>query len=210
MDPERLDTLLPYLSIVAEYLGKHVAEKFYSEFIAFLKTVGVSQEIMSEAEKLKPGTLSREEIAYYIRTMWDADLKPDWKTDDLIDLGMAVFTKTTLAKIDQKKLGKLLPCLSIAAETFGQQVATKFATKFAPILKMIPPAEPTQTVGEPNPAPTQAPTPPQEPTQEPAPVIEQGPDATRTPAESSVSQQSVATEPPSEQPAVEPQGENNG
>jgi len=215
MEAEQLNALLPHLSTVAEHLGKCVGEKMYAELIAFLKAAKANQAIMEEAEKLKPGPLSREEIAYYIKAMWDADLKPNWEKDDLIDLGMAVFTKTTLAKIDQKKLGKLLPSLSIAAEAFGQQVAAKFAAKFDPIIAMLTPVAPIEVASEPAPAPTPAQLVEQEPVIETAPA--EPSIVTETPAQEPVVEQiaEATSEPPSEQPVVdpstiEPQGETHG
>lgn len=142
LDPDRLGKLLPYLSTVAEHFGQQVTIKFTAEFNVFLRTMAKSHPEAfpdlseSPSETIVP-VLNREEIAYFIRTMWDALLRPNWERGDLIDLGMAVFTKTTLAKMDQKKLGRLLPSLSMAAEYFGQQVTTKFSAKFDGILKAM-------------------------------------------------------------------------
>lgn len=142
IDPDRLGKLLPFLSTVAEHLGQQVTIKFTSEFEAFLKTTfsdhpEVFADFLATNSETKVPVLTREEIAYYIRTMHDSLLKPSWERGDLIDLGMAVFTKITLAKMDQKKLGRLLPNLSVAAEHFGQLVATKFSAKFDSMLKTL-------------------------------------------------------------------------
>jgi hypothetical protein len=80
-------------------------------------------------------TMSKEDIAYFIRTMWEALLKPSWDRSDLIDLGMAVFAKTTLSKMDQKKLGRLLPSLSIVASEMGEHVRHKFESEFKTLLE---------------------------------------------------------------------------
>jgi len=79
-------------------------------------------------------SMSKEDIAYFIRTMWEALLKPDWIRGDLIDLGMAVFSKTTLSQLDQKKLNRLLPNLSIVAGEMGKHIQTRFSAEYEAIL----------------------------------------------------------------------------
>ena len=232
MEPEQLNALLPFLSIVAEYMGKHLAGRRAVHItLSQLKAGGANKEILEESEKLfQPSSLSREETAYYIRTMWDSLLKPNWPKDDLIDLGMAVFTKTTLAKIDQRKLGKLLPNLSIAAEWFGQQTASRFAKRFDPFLASLTPAPPAAatTSGDITPTATVQPesvvaTPVVEPLEqvvdppiaEPLEPVVEPPAVEPTPVQETIVEKSYveqpSEDPPSEeQPPVEPQGENNG
>jgi hypothetical protein len=135
MDSARLGKLLPHLSIVAEHLGHLTTFRFSGEFEAFLNSLETKQHSPLQTTT----NLSKEDLAYYIRTIWTALLKPDWNRNDLIDLGMAVFTRTTLAKMDQTKLGKLLPNLSIFAEAFGQQVTAKFSALFETTLKNLEP-----------------------------------------------------------------------
>jgi hypothetical protein len=120
----------------------------------------------------KDQTMSKEDIAYFIRTMWESLLKPTWERGDLIDLGTAVFTKTTLAKMDQKKLGKLLPSLSIVAEHFGKLVRAKYMTEFESFLQAQ-----TKIHGE-SPTPSTEPAPNAEPV-----AVEQNPTNEQPPAE---------------------------
>lgn len=91
---------------------------------------------MSSPEPTTPNEpMSKEDIAFFIRTLWSSLLKPSWSRSDLIDLGMEIFTKTPLGKVDQKKFGRLLPFLSQASEDFGQQVRGKFMTEFETFIK---------------------------------------------------------------------------
>jgi hypothetical protein len=103
-----------------------------------------------------PPVLSREEIAWFIRSTWEALLKPNWKRSDLIDLGMAVFAKTTLAKMDQKKMGELLPYLSIVAEELGVKVRTRVTAEIEAALKAQEASHPAPIPSEPVATPTVA------------------------------------------------------
>lgn len=214
MDQKKLSKLLPNLSLVVEHFAMLLRAKYAAEFDAFLKEQGK-----------EPLALSREDIAYYIKGMWEALLKPTWLRADLIDLGTAVHDKVTLSKMDPERLDKLLPNLSIVAEYLGNKVVTKFSAEFDAFLQaqeiahqadikadpVIPPQEP---VPAPVPAPAPVPTPVlnQAPIPE-QPIPAQEVDVPAVADQVSVEQQTI--EPPidqvaAEQVSSEPQGEPNG
>src|SRR5271157_3837954 len=79
--------------------------------------------------------MSKEDIAFYIRSIWESLLKPDWERSDLIDLGMAIFAKTPLSRLDPKKFSKLLPFLSAMAEELGKKTREHMMTEFETYVK---------------------------------------------------------------------------
>jgi hypothetical protein len=81
--------------------------------------------------------MTKEDIAFFIRTLWSSLLKPTWARGDLIDLGMELFAKTPLSQVDQKKFGRLLPFLSQASEDFGKQVRAKFMAEFETFVRNV-------------------------------------------------------------------------
>ena len=112
--------------------------------------------------------MSKEDIAFVIKTLWNSLLKPDWERGDLIDLGMAVFTKVPLSKLDPRKFSKLLPFLSIVAEDLGNAihnhlmkevdayVASRLATEI-PVSTPISTPSSTEAATSPSPSPTETP-----------------------------------------------------
>jgi hypothetical protein len=82
-----------------------------------------------------PKKMSKEDIAYFIKTIWTALLKPDWERSDLIDLGMAVFIKTPLSRLDAKKFEKLFPYLTIVAEDLASHLSAFMMKAFEEYLK---------------------------------------------------------------------------
>ena len=98
---------------------------------------------MSES---KTETLSKEELAYLIKIVWDALQAPSWSRDDLIEFGKAIFGKTPLKELDPKKFNQLFPFLKSIAEHLGAKLKET-------ILPAPPPA-----ADQPD-APTAAPTP---------------------------------------------------
>jgi hypothetical protein len=150
--------------------------------------------------------MSKEDIAYFIRTMWESLLKPNWPRADLIDLGMAIFTKTPLSKMDQEKLGKLLPNLAIVAEHFGKQVAAKFSTEFDAFLQVQAEAHKAEALkAEKHRAEALK-------VASIAPPLHVVPEATTISAAEEPAEQTVEqpAEPPAEQPAEQPLAETPG
>ena len=64
-------------------------------------------------------TLSKEELAYLIKIVWEALQAPSWSRDDLIEFGKAIFGKTPLKELDPKKFNQLFPFLKSIAEHLG-------------------------------------------------------------------------------------------
>jgi hypothetical protein len=99
--------------------------------------------------------LSNKNKAKIIRAHWKAMLEPPWTSDDLIDLGKALFAKTKLedlARQDEAKFNRLLPLLDKMAECLWTELGPIFpATGTA-----IPTATPA-TVAIPVTTPTAAP-----------------------------------------------------
>lgn len=70
--------------------------------------------------------LNTKDKAKIIRSHWKAMLEPPWTSDDLIDLGKALFAKTELedlARQDEAKFNRLLPLLSKIAERLWTELA---------------------------------------------------------------------------------------
>jgi hypothetical protein len=225
LDQKKLNELLPHLSVVAENFGKTVSTKFSTEYNAYLKAqekahlaalaaiTGTPPANPSEAPADDSAlAMSKEDIAYFIRAIWSALLIPNWERADLIDLGMAIFTKTTLAKMEQKKLGKLLPYLSTVAEHFGKQVRLKFSSEYDAFLKAVEASQQSELAIAKEAAATiaQEVSPASEPPIEPP--IEQPVEQAVEPAIEQTSEQATeqTSEQTAEQPPVEPQGETNG
>lgn len=80
---------------------------------------------MSDNKSTEPPTMSKEDIAFFVRNIWESLLEPSWSRDDIIEFGKAVFAKTPLAKIPDDKFEKLLPYLSKIAESLGGRVQVK-------------------------------------------------------------------------------------
>lgn len=117
------------------------------------------------SEKI-PEKMSKEDTAYFIKSLWTALLKPDWERSDLIDLGMAVFTKTPLSKLDPKKFGKLFPYLTAVAEELGALVNNHLMAKIGEIVKAtqaVEQANPATSPQPPSPTPRLEPAPPPPP-----------------------------------------------
>ena len=114
----------------------------------------------------KHETLTKEELAYLIKEVWEALQSPSWSRDDMIEFGKAIFAKTPLKDLEPKRFNQLLPFLKIIAEHLG--IKLKEA-----ILPAPPQATGTQEAPAPTPTPPQAagtqeapapaPTPPNEP-----------------------------------------------
>ncbi len=64
---------------------------------------------MSEEEK-------KQQKAYVIRGVWAALTAPNWRKDDLIDLGMAIHGHVPLKDLPPKRFNLLLPYLSQVAD----------------------------------------------------------------------------------------------
>jgi hypothetical protein len=75
--------------------------------------------------------MSREDIAFFIKHLWEALLAPSWSRDDLIDLGKAVFARTPLSKIEQKRFDRLLPHLTQMVKSLGVAVQAKLLEEIA-------------------------------------------------------------------------------
>lgn len=72
-------------------------------------------------------TLSREESAFFIKTLWEGLLAPAWTRDDLIELGKVIFAKIPLARLTDQQFTQLLPYLKVMAETVGKKTLEKVA-----------------------------------------------------------------------------------
>ena len=101
---------------------------------------------MTEA---KQETLSREELAYLIKILWEAQQAPSWNRDDLIEFGKAIFGKTPLKELDPKIFNRLFPHLKTMAEHLGVKLK-----------EAILPAPPPPAAG-----PTRSPSPSPRPAQ---------------------------------------------
>lgn len=89
---------------------------------------------MPEVQPPANPAMSREDIAFFINAIWSSFLAPEWLRDDLIELGKAVYAKTTLAKLDDKKFAQLLPFLTKMAESMGTKLHVKVLELSQPLL----------------------------------------------------------------------------
>lgn len=89
---------------------------------------------MSDAQPTTTSTMSKEDLAFFVNTIWSSLLVPSWLRDDLIELGKAVYAKTPLAKLDDKKFAQLLPFLKVVAESLGDKIYTKLAEMTQPLI----------------------------------------------------------------------------
>ena len=85
----------------------------------------------------EPNTMSKEDTAFFVKTLWEALLKPDWARGDLIDLGMAVFNKTPLNKIDDGKFAKLFPSLLKVAALLGEKLRERILKELEPQVEAL-------------------------------------------------------------------------
>jgi prefoldin subunit 5 len=70
-------------------------------------------------------TLTKEDLAFVMNGVWNALLVPDWGREDLIQLGMAVFAKTQLKDLDDKKFTRLFPHLVKISESLGELIRVR-------------------------------------------------------------------------------------
>lgn len=66
--------------------------------------------------------LNREEMAFYIRSFWEALITPQWTRDTLIELGKVVFAKVPLNKLTDEQFAALIPKLQEIAGIIGAKV----------------------------------------------------------------------------------------
>ena len=74
-------------------------------------------------------TMSKEDTAFFVKTIWEALLIPSWTKDDLIELGKAVFAKVALAKLDNQRFERLLPFLVKISEILADRILAHFVEK---------------------------------------------------------------------------------
>jgi hypothetical protein len=88
--------------------------------------------------------LSREESAFFIKTIWEALLAPAWTRDDLIELGKVIFAKIPLNRLPDQQFSKLLPYLQTMANTMGKKILEQTAPPAAqPSTPEVPAPEKT-------------------------------------------------------------------
>jgi hypothetical protein len=109
---------------------------------------------MSDSQPAR--TLSQEDIAFYAKNIWSALLEPDWKYDDLVELGKAVYAKIPLNKMDDKKFNRLFPLLVKISQFLGEQIQAKLVADY---MKEFEKSEAVQTPSTASSAPSVAPTP---------------------------------------------------
>jgi hypothetical protein len=81
--------------------------------------------------------ISREDLAFYMKSIWDALLAPSSSRDDLIELGKAIYAKTPLGKLSDQQFEQLFPLLSTMAQHLARSI------KQRPTAPSPTPAEPS-------------------------------------------------------------------
>jgi hypothetical protein len=56
--------------------------------------------------------MTKEEKKFLIKALWEALVTPRWTKDELIDFGMAIFSKKPLKEMEEKTFNKILPFLN--------------------------------------------------------------------------------------------------
>jgi len=79
---------------------------------------------MTEAEA-ESAKMSNEEMAFLTKTLWEALQTPRWLKNDLIEFGMAIFSKKSLKAMDDKVFARIFPFLQQVAESMAEKLAEK-------------------------------------------------------------------------------------
>lgn len=119
-------------------------------FLPYLKEIATSfGDAISKVTK-RAAPLQKDEIAHIIRLLWDSLITPNWTSDDLIEFGKAVFTKTPLPRLSQHQFEILFPHLTAIANKVGiamlsqATTPTNTAAPPSPTSPDIQPPPPTQ------------------------------------------------------------------
>lgn len=62
------------------------------------------------------------EQKFLMKSIWSALQAPDWKKDDLIDFGKAIFAKKSLKDMDDKTFNKIFPFLESVTNALGDKL----------------------------------------------------------------------------------------
>lgn len=82
-------------------------------------------------------TLTKEDLAFFIKTIWGSLLTPNWTRDGLIELGKAVFSKIGLDVMDDKKFAQLLPYLTTMAEKMASSLSVQIDQVTRPLIDTL-------------------------------------------------------------------------
>jgi len=95
-------------------------DKQLSEFLPLLRVVteNFGTSVLKESTR-RSTPIEKDEVAFLIRTIWDALCAPAWNKDDLIELGKCVFARLPLAKIGDRQFEVLFPYLTTIANQVG-------------------------------------------------------------------------------------------
>lgn len=85
----------------------------------------------------KTPALTKEDLAFFIKSLWSALLAPSWTRDGIIDFGKSVFAKTSLNALDDKKFGQLLPQLTTMAESMATSMSAQIDTITEPLIATL-------------------------------------------------------------------------
>lgn len=77
---------------------------------------------MSDQAAKSQTTLTREESAFFIKTVWEGLISPTWSKDHIIEFGKAVFAQTKLSQLTDQQMTLLLPYLKQIANTIGTKI----------------------------------------------------------------------------------------
>lgn len=85
----------------------------------------------------KTPALTKEDLAFFIKSLWSALLAPSWTRDGIIDFGKSVFAKTSLSALDDKKFGQLLPQLTTMAESMAASMSSQINAITEPLIATL-------------------------------------------------------------------------
>jgi septal ring factor EnvC (AmiA/AmiB activator) len=94
----------------------------------------MSEENKAPEASQEPGLLSKEDTAFFIKTVYESLIAPTWSRDDIIELGKVIYAKAKLADIDDKKFAKLFPYLQQIAMAVAERVRGKVVEWSQPLM----------------------------------------------------------------------------
>lgn len=80
-----------------------------------------------EEESPPAGEMTAEEKKFLMLSLWDALVVPKWTKDNLIDFGMAIFSKKPLKDMSDKEFAKVFPFLKEITVELGKKLVEKKA-----------------------------------------------------------------------------------
>ncbi len=79
--------------------------------------------------------MTKEDLAFFVKLLWDSLILPPWGYQDLVDFGKLVYGKIQLKEIPDDKFAKLLPFLSAMSRNLGGQLVVRINETVDPLIR---------------------------------------------------------------------------